>query len=95
MSQSRGYECHLTMPAVDEETISGLAEGEYWKFSKIDGDPVMGDSVYFYLTRHRDQFLTIRADMHYMIEKLRAHGIDVLRAKIEEIVFDTKAGDTV
>jgi hypothetical protein len=90
------YEVHITVPAAfDEETISGIAESYYWKFSKIAGDPVLGDAIYFYLTRHRDQYLPARADMAHMAETLAAHGIDVLRAKIEHVIFDTKAGDNM
>lgn len=95
MSKSQWYyECHITMCGNREEIkakVKGCIEG--WKFSAIDGDPVLGAGVLCYATRHynsrtkRDRVIEM---MGMVSAVLREAGLTVIRQKVELVVFDTK-----
>lgn len=87
------YECHITMRGKRED-ISPVVESEEWKFSCIDGDPVLGKEIFCYATRH---YSAVRVPleevvMHMNIAALVFHkvGIEIVRQKVELVVYDTK-----
>lgn len=91
MSDMLDYEIHITLrPPSDkyaELQYRARAQEFGWKFSKIDGDPVLGDAVWHYLTTHRHS----KADALTALKHMAAHfpGL-VVREKIELIVYDTR-----
>lgn len=94
------YEAHITL-AVDRttevsrelaRTAAAIAEGLGWKSSHIDGDPVLGVGVKSYLTKHAADGQSLLIVMQHTAAILRAAGLDVLRQKVEHVVYDTATG---
>lgn len=90
------YELHVTMVG-DEARNQALTELApmwlgTWKFSKIDGDPVLGAGVKQYATAHPycDDMLTVKKRCLDMRKYLEANKVKVLRDKAEMIVHDNK-----
>lgn len=90
------YEAHITMLAEkpDHRYLKDLVERYGWKFSKIDGDPNLGDGVKCYATKHFKSSLP----KEKVLEELTAvarhlDGIygDVIREKIELVIHDTRS----
>jgi hypothetical protein len=90
------YECHITIApnAFKESHIQLVIEKLGWKFSKIDGDPVLGTGTRYYATKNYPKEAHKKCVMHELkstSEQLEfGFGFDVRRAKIEVVVFDTK-----
>lgn len=86
------YECHITMRG-DPKVIEPLVKATGWKFSAIDGDPVLGKGVLCYATSHfkgsRDVDEVIIL-MDEVADALRYKGAEVIREKVELVVYDTK-----
>ncbi len=82
------YECHVTfMTSEGDPRITG------WKFSAIDGDPVLGAGVKSYLTRQfKDSkpLADVIAEVEFAAAQLRDSGLRVLRRKVEHVIYDTK-----
>lgn len=87
------YECHVTMLG-EPNKIRPLVEDIKWKFSAIDGDPVLGEGIKCYATRmfnrrlHKD---TVIEKLGGAAGYLMAHGCKVLRNKIELVIFDDRS----
>lgn len=88
---SRDYEAHITFPRRDEETVKRLALSGRWKFSRIDGDPVLGDAVFCYLTSYGRNYGSLKSAMDSEAQRARNHGAEVVRTKLEEILFDSRS----
>ena len=94
MPNFQPYECHVTVAppatASKRKWFESLALAQGWKTSEIAGDPLLGQKNFFYFTTHAKVY----EDIYGKMEKLAAHlsddrEIQVLRKKIEHIVFDT------
>lgn len=85
------YECHVTFT-----TPTGLDPGiRGWKFSRIDGDPVLGRGVKSYLTRQFKDSRPLREvidEVEFTAAMLRDSGpeFNVLRTKVEHVCYDSK-----
>lgn len=85
------YECHVTFT-----TPTGLDPGiRGWKFSRIDGDPVLGRGVKSYLTRQFKDSRPLREvidEVEFTAAMLRDSGPEfvVLRTKVEHVCYDSK-----
>jgi hypothetical protein len=87
------FEAHITVHIKDAELVKRLAEGtNYWKYSQIEGDALMGPKPYCYLTGYDVDAGVLLASVGVAVTVLRQGGVDVLREKIERIIFDTKTG---
>ena len=86
------YECHITCNRDDHSIVQNVGEPAGWKFSKIDGDPLLGQKVFCYLTRHHRDFEALKSLMQAMTSALKIVGVEVVREKIEHIIYDTKTG---
>lgn len=85
------YECHITVEREHGPVAEALAKEMHWKYSQIDGDPVLGKEVFAYLTTHDHDLLQMQRRMNYAVGALQEKGIAVVREKIELIVYDKKA----
>lgn len=90
------YECHVTMLG-DPKSIRQSVESIGWKFSVIDGDPVLGDGVKCYATtffnKKTNKNLVI-ASVQETAKTLGRMGITVLRDKVEHVIYDSKSVKT-
>lgn len=84
------YECHITLKIGDAAIGEEVARELHWKTSRIDGDPVLGKAVYFYLTTHAVLLPRMIERLDAATAALRERGVEVVREKIEHIVYDTK-----
>jgi len=84
------FEAHITMPRDKAEDVEKWAEISGWKFSQIDGDPLMGKQAYCYLTNYDTDGKRLLMRTVTLGLNLQEHGIPVLRQKIEQIIYDTK-----
>lgn len=87
------YECHVTMVG-DPVELRPYVESMKWKFSAIDGDPVLGEGVKCYATR---QFKGT-SDKESVLIKLRQaawllenEGFEVIRRKVELVLYDDRS----
>lgn len=87
------YECHITLEKIDRDIEQKSIEALKWKFSCIDGDPVLGKKPYSYATKHYPERLGteyVNQDLTRTAQNLSALGHKVVRSKTELVVFDTK-----
>ena len=87
------YESHLTLNG-DPVAIRAAVESIRWKFSKIDGDPVMGDGVKCYATRHfnaRNSSAAVVTNLHEAAEAMIRLGVEVTRRKVELVLYDDRS----
>ena len=84
------FECHITIPVSDALKGRLVAKELKWKTSQIDGDPVLGNNVYFYLTKYQDNLERMHSDLRQAVEDLRHLDVEVIREKIEQIVHDVR-----
>lgn len=64
-----------------------------WKFSKIDGDPVLGKGIKMYLTKQFKGSVPIESileEMRGVTKHIWDSGAESFRRKVERVVFDTK-----
>lgn len=88
------YECHITLhKPVDTKLARKLftISKEYnMKTSWITGDPVTGPGKWFYISGYSTSYEELLANMKKAAEQVRNLGIEVVREKIEQIMYDTK-----
>lgn len=88
------YECHITLPppatAEERTRLEAMARNYHFKTSQIDGDPVLGAKVFFYLTGHDTEFNSMKGRMDDLSLRVAAAGVKVLRCKIEQILYDDR-----
>lgn len=85
----KGYECHLTFRADAARQVENQANG-FWKFSRIEGDPVLGQELYCYLTGWSPYMGVMEDEMRIKIDQVRSYGLPLVRAKIEHIIYDQR-----
>jgi hypothetical protein len=87
------YECHVTMLG-DPVAIRPYVEGLKWKFSAIDGDPVLGEGVKCYATRLFKKSLgesKVTDELLHTANELFKQGCKVLRRKVEFVIYDDRS----
>ena len=81
------YEAHVTFNSTNEIYYPT------WKFSRIDGDPILGKGIKMYLTKQFKETVTLQAnqeEMSVVSQHVYFMGGQPLRTKIELVVYDTK-----
>lgn len=96
LAKKNYYECHITMLG-DKNILRPLVEQSKWKFSAIDGDPVLGDGIkcyatMFYSNRFKDT--DVLDKLLAVANDLAAAGAQIIRKKIEFVIWDERdSGD--
>lgn len=86
------YETHITMNG-NPDVIEKRLEGTGWKFSKIDGDINLGLGIKCYATKQfnvKYGFPVVLNKLNSLAYDLHKEGFDVLRQKIELVLYDNK-----
>lgn len=89
---------HITMAAYDGQKSEYLRLERYlektgWKASRITNDPVLGRGVKMYATGHlATTRLLAKKAVLAMAGELKQAGFKVLRAKVEDVVYDKLFG---
>lgn len=87
---SDDFEAHIIFDSEHAESVSVMAKLAGWKFSKIDGDPYLGNGVRCYLTRHGADRMKLEANMRGVVAGAQALGFPALRMKIEHVILDER-----
>lgn len=90
------YEAHVTMLG-EPESIRPFVEQTKWKFSAIAGDANLGDGVKCYATRQMNTKIgndEALKSLHGTADWLEAHGVEVIRRKIEIVIFDDRSASS-
>ena len=77
------YEYHITFIP---NSFSPSTKLNFWKHSKIDGDSNLGQGVKNYYTLQTKDF--DEKTLMQMVKLLEDNGCEVLRYKIEHVVYD-------
>ncbi len=86
------WELHVTMEGLPR-TLKQKVESVGWKFSAIDGDPILGAGVKCYATSHLNKKVPLEAAIALLTETgsaLRKIGCNVTREKVESVDFDRR-----
>jgi len=92
------WECHITIDTNNSpeahEKLKELVELLHWRFSKIDGDPALGQGVRCYATQlYHDKdvavYMTVNAASFFL-----SKGWIVVRRKVEHVIHDTNWADS-
>lgn len=83
------YEAHITFKLEHREKVETCCPPG-WKFSAIDGDPVLGKGVFCYLTSYDSSDSMLLSRMERVCQGFDYLGVKAVRQKIERIVYDTK-----
>ncbi len=89
------FELHITIDRMRGEYHSAqyLIEALGWKYSRIYGDPALGEGAREYATMHADTTFKKNEVVFHMNEVARAlefAGFTVVRQKVEFVMYDTK-----
>ena len=90
------FESHITLnkpSSIDQaKLLFQIANEHGMKTSWITGDPVLGTGKWFYISGYDTDFDSLLNKVKNVAENIRARGVEVVREKIEEILYDTKTG---
>lgn len=89
---AESFEAHITIDKKYSYKLDRLLEyflSIKWKFSAIDGDPILGAGSKCYLTAHDTNQVVLKERMDYVVMVLSQYDIPYIRLKIEHIIFDT------
>jgi hypothetical protein len=87
------YEAHVTMLGQPND-LAPIVRETGWRFSAIDGDANLGDGVKCYATRQfnsripQDEMVRI---LHATADDLVEKGAQVLRRKVEIVIYDDRS----
>lgn len=90
------FESHVTLPSPNNLELKmqliSIARTHQMKPSWITGDPVLGDGKYFYISGFDSTFDVLLNKIKVLVADLQSHKFEVIREKIEQIMYDTKTG---
>lgn len=85
-------ECHITIRCALHriDFLRAYIEESGWSFSRIAGDPLLGDYIFCYATSHFTSEIQSHKETHDVSLLLQSAGFDVLRRKIERVILDQR-----
>lgn len=86
------FESHITFPISSAKTVEKIGIFSGWKYSQIEGDALLGAKPYCYLTAYEPTEEELYNRMMTVKAFAETSGIEVLRTKIERIIYDSKTG---
>jgi hypothetical protein len=87
------YELHITMDTVRRDLAEEIVKAIGWKYSCIDGDPVLGKGSKVYATKHFNQKKSeeeVMKELNKAELELAHYYLNPIRKKIELVLFDSK-----
>ena len=88
------FECHITLnrpkDITEAKQIFSIVAKTKMKTSWITGDPVLGVGKWFYISGYNESYDALFANMKEVVEKLKELNVEIVREKIEQILYDTK-----
>lgn len=87
------YECHVTLEG-NPATLRPCVEALRWKFSAIDGDPLLGAGIKCYATKHFNVRRGHAVVLHALLSAaatLEELGCTVTRRKVELVLYDDRS----
>lgn len=91
------YELHVTLEAAKQDwpRLKADVENLGWKFSAIDGDPILGPGVKCYATKHLHQSPEVWPEsiVRRAALALKQWGWTVTREKVELVLYDRSLKD--
>lgn len=103
---TRGFEAHITFELDVYKKLLGMLPSSanqvnmgcdgldpdnfLWKTSRIEGDPVLGQKVYGYLTAYDKSLTRMEDRLKFAVQYARTLECPPIRAKIEQIIYDER-----
>lgn len=88
------FESHITVNKPknlkEAKLLFKIASDNNMKTSWITGDPVLGVGKWFYISGYSTNFDDLLTRVKATSEEISNHQIEVVREKIEQIMYDTK-----
>jgi hypothetical protein len=84
------FEWHITCPKKHAAEVKKIADELGFVYSQITGCPILGQGTYCYITGYNTEAGDTMNDVAKTTAALVGSKIPVLRAKVEDIVYDTK-----
>lgn len=91
----RYFEAHVTMEAPPSEAprVAAAVKAIGWRFSAINGDPILGDGVKMYATTHWNERIGIEVAVRRLHQAAGMLGAQhkVVRRKVELVLYDDRS----
>jgi hypothetical protein len=87
------YECHITLED-DPDKVKIACRDIGWKYSRIDGDPVLGKGLKCYATKHFNYKLdesVVLELLNNAADEMKLSGLKVTRRKVEKVLHDDRS----
>lgn len=90
------FESHITFQMDHAKQVKELEKSLdgtqiKWRYSQIDGDPVLGAKVFCYLSAHANDFMMLKRSMEIVVHLAETFGkLKPRRTKIEAILLDER-----
>lgn len=84
------FEIHVTFDPMHRKEVEEFGRQEGWKVSHLKGDPIMGDDLLMYATKHCNLRSASFTSLNLLLEYARINEIPVLRHKIEAVIHDVR-----
>lgn len=92
MGMTGRFEWHITCDREHAAVVEQVAVDSGWVYSQITGCPILGQGTYCYITGYATEGAKALYDLGSVGMALSARSVPMLRAKVENIVFDSKTG---
>lgn len=88
------YECHVTIESANRYMTEMKVLSVGWTFSAIDGDPILGEGVKCYATKHfnstKNNVEEVIAFVDFAAASIHDSVSKVVRRKVELVLYDNR-----